>query len=138
MLLSSVYDGIAQSARQWLVQWLEERAPSNLGASLWTMPRSQEVVGHIDTLLFNNRTLLDSAAQGLTPATHAAQIAYLMTNNAIRAVELAIEAAGNPGLARKNPLQSRYRNVVCERVHTPQNDVVLLNEGKAPFTQHWG
>lgn len=135
VLLSSVYDGIAQSARNWLVQWLEERAPSNLGASLSTLPRFQEVVGHIDTLLFANRTLLDSAAQGLTPATHAAQIKYLVTANAIRAVELAIEAAGNPGLSRKNPLQRHYRNVVCGRVHTPQNDVVLLNVGKAAFAQ---
>jgi alkylation response protein AidB-like acyl-CoA dehydrogenase len=136
VLLSSVYDGIAQSARNWLVQWLEERAPSNLGASLSTLPRFQEVVGHIDTLLFNNRTLLDCAAHGLTPPAHAAQIKYLVTNNAIRAVELAIEAAGNPGLSRKNPLQRHYRNVVCGRVHTPQNDVVLGNVGKAAFAQH--
>ncbi|HEY0288610.1 MAG TPA: acyl-CoA dehydrogenase family protein [Pseudomonas sp.] len=135
VLMSSVYDGIAQSARDWLVQWLEERAPSNLGASLSTLPRFQEVVGHIDTLLFANRTLLDSAAGGLTAPTHAAQIKYLVTNNAIRAVELAIEAAGNPGLSRKNPLQRHYRNVVCGRVHTPQNDVALQGVGKAAFAQ---
>jgi len=34
VLLSSVYDGIAQSARDWLVDFLEQRAPSNLAAAL--------------------------------------------------------------------------------------------------------
>ncbi|KTB99999.1 MULTISPECIES: acyl-CoA dehydrogenase family protein [Pseudomonas syringae group] len=133
VLLSSVYDGIAQSARDWLVHWLEQRTPSNLGASLSTLPRFQETVGQIDTLLFANRSLLQSAAHGHTPAQHAGQIKYLVTGNAIRAVELAIEASGNPGLSRSNPLQRHYRNVLCSRVHTPQNDAVLASVGKAAF-----
>ncbi|ELQ09655.1 acyl-CoA dehydrogenase [Pseudomonas syringae BRIP39023] len=133
VLLSSVYDGIAQSARDWLVHWLEQRTPSNLGASLSTLPRFQETVGQIDTLLFANRSLLQSAAHGHTPAQHAGQIKYLVTGNAIRAVELAIEASGNPGLSRSNPLQRHYRNVLCGRVHTPQNDAVLTGVGRAAF-----
>ncbi|WP_455809560.1 acyl-CoA dehydrogenase family protein [Pseudomonas koreensis] len=133
VLLSSVYDGIAQSARDWLVHWLEQRTPSNLGASLSTLPRFQETVGQIDTLLFANCSLLQSAAHGHTPAQHAGQIKYLVTGNAIRAVELAIEASGNPGLSRSNPLQRHYRNVLCGRVHTPQNDAVLTGVGKAAF-----
>lgn len=133
VLLSSVYDGIAQSARDWLVHWLEQRTPSNLGAALSTLPRFQETVGHIDTLLFANHSLLQSAAHGHTPAQHAGQIKYLVTGNAIRAVELAIEASGNPGLSRSNPLQRHYRNVLCGRVHTPQNDAVLASVGKAAF-----
>lgn len=133
VLLSSVYDGIAQSARDWLVHWLEQRTPSNLGAALSTLPRFQETVGQIDTLLFANRSLLQSAAHGHTPAQHAGQIKYLVIGNAIRAVELAIEASGNPGLSRSNPLQRHYRNVLCGRVHTPQNDAVLASVGKAAF-----
>ncbi|VVN68240.1 acyl-CoA dehydrogenase family protein [Pseudomonas fluorescens] len=135
VLLSSVYDGVAQAARDWLVRWLENRAPSNLGAALSTLPRFQETVGHIDTLLFANRSLLDSAAEGHTPAGHAAQLKFLVTGNAIRAVELAIEASGNPGLSRTNPLQRHYRDVLCSRVHTPQNDAVLQGVGKAVFAQ---
>ncbi|HEX8593423.1 MAG TPA: acyl-CoA dehydrogenase family protein [Pseudomonas sp.] len=135
VLLSSVYDGVAHSARNWFVQWLEQRKPSNLGAALSTLPRFQEVVGEIDTLLFNNHNLLQSAAQGLTPAAHAAQIKYLVTTNAIRAVELAVEASGNPGLSRSNPLQRHLRDVLCARIHTPQNDVALIGVGKAVFAQ---
>ncbi|WP_397451993.1 acyl-CoA dehydrogenase family protein [Pseudomonas sp. NA-150] len=135
VLLSSVYDAIAQSARDWFVDWLEQRKPSNLGAALSTLPRFQETVGHIDTLLFANRNLLESAANGHVAPAHAAQIKYLVTGNAIRAVELAIEATGNPGLSRNNPLQRHYRNVLCGRVHTPQNDAVLTSVGKAAFAQ---
>ena len=135
VLLSSVYDGVAQAARDWLVGWLETRKPSNLGAALSTLPRFQETVGHIDTLLFANRSLLDAAAEGHTPASNAAQLKYLVTGNAIRAVELAIEASGNPGLSRHNPLQRHYRDVLCSRVHTPQNDAVLQGVGKAVFAQ---
>lgn len=135
VLLSSVYDGVAQAARDWFVSWLEQRKPSNLGAALSTLPRFQETVGHIDTLLFANRSLLDAAAEGRTPASNAAQLKYLVTGNAIRAVELAIEASGNPGLSRHNPLQRHYRDVLCSRVHTPQNDAVLQGVGKAVFAQ---
>ncbi|RON52120.1 acyl-CoA dehydrogenase family protein [Pseudomonas frederiksbergensis] len=135
VLLSSVYDGVAQAARDWFVSWLEQRKPSNLGAALSTLPRFQETVGHIDTLLFANRSLLDAAAEGRTPVSNAAQLKYLVTGNAIRAVELAIEASGNPGLSRNNPLQRHYRDVLCSRVHTPQNDAVLQGVGKAVFAQ---
>ncbi|NWB96947.1 acyl-CoA/acyl-ACP dehydrogenase [Pseudomonas gingeri] len=135
VLLSSVYDGIAKAARDWLVDWLEQRKPSNLGAPLSTLPRFQETVGHIDTLLFANRSLLEAAAEGHTSGSHAAQLKYLVTGNAIRAVELAIEASGNPGLSRHNPLQRHYRDVLCSRVHTPQNDAVLQGVGKAVFAQ---
>lgn len=134
VLLSAVYDGVAHAARDWLVGWLEQRKPSNLGASLATLPRFQEAVGHIDTLLFANRNLLHSAAQGHVPSQHAAQIKYLVTHNAQRAVEIALEASGNPGLSRSNPLQRHYRNVLCARVHTPQNDTVLQGVGKAVFS----
>ncbi len=78
VLLSSVYDAVAQAARDWLVNWLEERKPSNLGAALSTLPRFQETVGHIDTLLFANRSLLDAAAEGHTPTANAAQVKYLV------------------------------------------------------------
>lgn len=135
VLLSAVYDGVAQAARDWLVDWLETRKPSNLGAALSTLPRFQETVGQIDTLLFASRSLLDAAAEGRTHASHAAQLKYLVTDNAIRAVELAIEASGNPGLSRHNPLQRHYRDVLCSRVHTPQNDAVLQGIGKAVFAQ---
>jgi alkylation response protein AidB-like acyl-CoA dehydrogenase len=54
-----------------------------------------------------------------------------VTNNAIEAVAKAIEVSGNPGLARDNPLQRHYRDVLCARVHSPQNDSILMSAGRA-------
>lgn len=133
VLVASVYDGVAQAARDWFVNWAIERKPSALGASLATLPRFQEIVGRIDALLFSNRVLLESAAQGQLAADAAGKIKYLTTNQAIQAVELALEVSGNRGLSRRNALERHYRNVLCSRVHNPQDDVLLLNTGKAAF-----
>ena len=135
VLLPALYDGVAQAARDWLVQFLNNRAPSNLGASLASLPRFQEVVGRIDTLLFANRSLLDSAVAGHIDPRHAGQIKHLVSRNAIQAVELAIEAAGNPGLSRRNPLERHYRDVLCSRIHTPQDDVVLAQVGRSALAE---
>lgn len=135
VLLSSIYDGVARAARDWLVGWLRERTPANLGAPLASLPRFQELVGRIDALLFSNRVLLDAAADGRVAASEATQVKHLVTNQAIKAVELAIEAIGNPALARSNPLERHYRDVLCSRIHTPQDDAILSAVGRAAFAQ---
>nr|WP_236721051.1 acyl-CoA dehydrogenase family protein [Paraburkholderia phytofirmans] len=133
-LLSSIYDSVAHAARDWLVSWLLERKPSNLGAALATLPKFQQTIGTIDTLLLNNRVLLGAVAGGTVDATKAAQIKHLVTTNAIRAVELAVESIGNPALSRDNPLERHFRDVLCARIHTPQDDTILIGAGRAAFT----
>lgn len=133
VLTAAIYDAAARTARDWFVQFVLDRRPANLGASLSTLPRFQELVGAIDGLLLQNRVLLDSAAEGRLGAAHGGLVKHLVTENAIAAVEKAIAASGNPGLSRNNPLQRHYRDVLCGRVHTPQADVVLAGAGKAAF-----
>jgi alkylation response protein AidB-like acyl-CoA dehydrogenase len=133
VLLSAIYDAVARSARDWLATWLEERVPANLGAPLSSLPRFQEALGQLDAWLFSNRVLIDAAANGSIASTDAFRIKYLVTNQAIQVVEKAIELSGNPGLSRANPLQRHYRDVLCSRIHTPQNDTILVNSGRAAF-----
>ncbi|MXP53151.1 acyl-CoA dehydrogenase [Pantoea sp. Seng] len=130
VLLGSLYDAIAQSARDWFIGFLQQRAPANLGAPLASLPRFQELVGQIDTLLFTNHTLLNSAARGQVASGHTAQIKQVVTENAIRAVELMVENIGNHALTRHHPLQRHYRNVLCGRIHTPQSDAIFTSVGK--------
>jgi alkylation response protein AidB-like acyl-CoA dehydrogenase len=132
-LTSAIYDAVARAGRDWFVGWLQDRKPANLGASLATLPRFQELVGGIDALLFENRILLDAAASGGVPVAEASLVKHLVTENAIAAVERAIAASGNPGLSRHNALQRHYRDVLCGRIHTPQADVILTSAGKAAF-----
>jgi alkylation response protein AidB-like acyl-CoA dehydrogenase len=136
VLTSAIYDAVARNARDWFVGWLIERQPANLGASLSTLPRFQELVGDIDGLLLQNQLLLDSAAEGRLGAAQGGLVKHLVTENAIAAVEKAIAASGNPGLSRHNPLQRHYRDVLCGRIHTPQADVVLAGAGKAAFASY--
>ncbi|MFF7710912.1 acyl-CoA dehydrogenase family protein [Pseudomonas sp. NPDC007930] len=131
VLLPTVYDAVARAARDWLVQFLHSRVPANLGVPLASLPRLQELLGQIDTLLFTNQALLDSAAAGQLPLANAGQLKQRVTAQAIAAVELAVQAAGNHGLSRRNPLERHYRDVLCGRVHTPQDDSVFAAAGRA-------
>ncbi|MBL6612620.1 MAG: acyl-CoA/acyl-ACP dehydrogenase [Reyranella sp.] len=135
LLVAAVYDGIARSARDWLVDFLRDRKPANLGASLATLPRMQEAVGEIETLLAANARLLRSAAldldDGRPPApSEAGMLKSIITNNAIAAVEGALKLTGNHGVSRRNALERHHRDVVCARIHTPQDDSVRLAAGR--------
>jgi alkylation response protein AidB-like acyl-CoA dehydrogenase len=133
VLLSALYDAVARNARDWLARWLQERVPANLGAPLAGLPRFQEALGQVDTWLFSNRVLIDTAAAGGIDAADAFRVKYLVTNQAIAVVEKALELIGNPALTRSNPLERHYRDVLCSRIHTPQNDTILVSAGKAAF-----
>lgn len=135
VLTSAIYDAVARNARDWLVGWLIDREPTNLGASLSTLPRFQEVVGTIDGLLLQNRLLLDAGTSGATSGLEAGLVKHLVTENAIAAVEKAIAVTGNAGLTRHNPLERHLRDVLCGRIHTPQGDVVLGSTGRTAFAE---
>ncbi|QBQ99501.1 acyl-CoA dehydrogenase family protein [Paraburkholderia pallida] len=136
VLLPAIYDGVARAARDWFVQWAAHRVPSGLNAPLASLDSYQQNVGRIDALLLSNRVLLDAGAAGAVPVAEAQAIKYLVSRNAIDAVEIALEASSNPGLSRDNPLERHYRDVLCARIHTPQNDTVLGNLGRAAFAAH--
>ncbi|NTJ44649.1 acyl-CoA/acyl-ACP dehydrogenase [Agrobacterium larrymoorei] len=136
ILTAALYDGIAKAGRDWLRSFLKERAPSNLGASLATVPRIQGVVGEIEALLLVNRVLIENAAHTADAApvpdpVHAQLVKHIATNNAVKALELALSVSGNHGLDRANPLERHFRDVLCGRVHAPQSDTILVNAGKA-------
>lgn len=138
LVLASLYCAIARAARDWLTGYLHERRPSNLGASLATLPRMQAAVGDIQALTWTNDRLIFGLADeidrdGYHPGTgiETSLAKMVATNNAVKAVEIAVGLVGNPGLARANPLERHYRDVLCSRIHVPQDDMVQLMAGKA-------
>lgn len=133
LILAHLYDAVARSARDWLISFLHERAPSGLGRPLATLPRFHAVVGEIDGLLLSNSALLTHAhTQGEDISlTEASQIKRLVTEHAIKAVQRAVEVTGNPGLSQNNALERHYRDVLCGRIHSPQADTVLEKAGYA-------
>jgi len=135
IFVAAIYDGVARAARDWLVDFLKNRVPSNLGASLATLPRAQEVVGGIEARLAVNARLIDSFARdfddGIALSASESNIIKLtVTNNAVAVVEDALSLTSNHGLTRNNPLERHYRDVLCGRVHTPQDDATRVNAGR--------
>jgi alkylation response protein AidB-like acyl-CoA dehydrogenase len=135
VFIAAIYDGVARAARDWLIGFLKNRVPSNLGAALATLPRSQDVVGGIETRLAVNARLIDSFAADydngvvLSPS-ESNTIKLTVTNNAVAVVEDALSLTGNHGLTRANPLERHYRDVLCGRVHTPQDDSTRVSAGR--------
>jgi alkylation response protein AidB-like acyl-CoA dehydrogenase len=135
IFVAAIYDGIARAARDWLVEFLKNRVPSNLGASLATLPRAQEVVGDIEARLAVNARLIESFAGDfddgvLLSASESNIVKLTVTNNAVAVVEDALSLTSNHGLTRANPLERYYRDVLCGRVHTPQDDATRVNAGR--------
>jgi alkylation response protein AidB-like acyl-CoA dehydrogenase len=135
IFVAAIYDGVARAARDWLVEFLNNRVPSNLGASLATLPRAQELVGDIEARLAVNARLIDSFARDFDDgvalsASESNIIKLTVTNNAIAVVEDALSLTSNHGLTRANPLERHYRDVLCGRVHTPQDDATRVSAGR--------
>jgi alkylation response protein AidB-like acyl-CoA dehydrogenase len=83
-------------------------------------------------VLIETAAVRSDAGEALS-AVEANNIKYIATGNAIRAVEIGLELTGNPGLSRKNPLERHYRDVLCSRIHSPQDDTILVAAGLAGF-----
>ena len=139
-LLAAVYDAIARSARDWLVTFLNERKPASLGAPLATLPRFQEAVGEIEKRLLVNRSLIERTGRdvdnGLVPpAEDSALLKVIVTENAIAVVEQCVKLSSNHGINRDNPLERHFRDVLCGRIHTPQDDSALAASGRRALSR---
>jgi len=139
LLIAATYHGVAVAARDWLTAYLHHRVPSGLGRPLATLPRFQEAVGRVEAgvrtagrLLVDTARRVDEAGDGLAEALADAGVVKLtVTNSAIDVVSEAVALVGNPGLSRGNDLERHLRNVLCSRIHTPQDDMILAGAGRA-------
>jgi alkylation response protein AidB-like acyl-CoA dehydrogenase len=138
LLLSSLYLGVAEAARDRLADYLHERVPTSLGAPLASLPRFQAAVGEIASSLVGARRLLDGLARDLDAgdeqarraAADAGPIKMLVSRAVIGATEQAVALVGNPGLSRHLPLQRHLRDAMCSRTHTPQDDTIAGEVGR--------
>jgi alkylation response protein AidB-like acyl-CoA dehydrogenase len=135
VFLGAIYDGVARAARDWLIKFLKERVPASLGAPLAMLPRAQEILGSIEAKLAVNGRLIDSFARDFDDgvsigAAEASIVKLTVTNNAVAVIEDALSLTSNHGLSRANPLERHYRDVLCGRVHTPQDDSTRVSLGR--------
>jgi alkylation response protein AidB-like acyl-CoA dehydrogenase len=134
--IGAIYLGVAYAARDWLAGYLRERVPTNLGKPLATLPRFQQEVGAIEAGLASASTFLGSVAAAVDAGAtvdpqHPNLAKTVVTNAAIDAVQRAVALIGNAGLSRHNPIERHLRDVLCGRIHTPQDDAVLGSAGRS-------
>jgi len=132
----ALYVGVARAARAAFVRYARERVPTALGRPIAETERIQTVAGEIDAQIALAETLLHGALLR-TDTAHLPQLPLLkvqIARAAIAAVETAVAALGNPALTRHQPFERHLRDVLCVRVHPPQEDAALLAAGRRLFS----
>ncbi|HEY9313252.1 acyl-CoA dehydrogenase family protein [Williamsia sp.] len=131
----ALYVGVARAARSAFATYARERVPTALGRPISETERIQTVAGEIEaqivqaeTLLYG--TLLRVEADDPTVAAGLSLVKVQIARSVIAAVQTAVAALGNAALTRHNPLERHLRDVLCVRVHPPQEDTALLAAGR--------
>ena len=136
IFVAAIYDGVARAARDWLVEFLKNREAV----------QSRRIAGDAAAGAGDRRRHRGAACRQCAPdrqlspaistmacssAPSESNIVKLtVTNNAVAVVEDALSLTSNHGLTRANPLERHYRDVLCGRVHTPQDDATRVNAGR--------
>jgi indole-3-acetate monooxygenase len=114
-LIYAVYLGVAESARDIALGLAAKRAPTG---------RAARLAGQMDTSLRSaqlaQRSMLEAADRNAPSETSISDVMIgrrLVEENAIRAVELAMELAGGAGFYRDAGLERRFRDIQGARYH---------------------
>jgi alkylation response protein AidB-like acyl-CoA dehydrogenase len=130
----ALYLGVARAARSAFIAYARERVPTALGRPIATTERIQTVAGEIEAQIAQAEALLFGTLLRLE-AGHdvTAQLSVVkvqIARSVVAAVNAAVAALGNPALTRKSPLERHLRDVLCVRIHPPQEDTALLAAGR--------
>ena len=138
LLSSAVYLGIATAARDFAVQFAQERVPSGLGKPIAELPNVQQRVAEMEILLFQARSALYNTIETYErfPEHQAgmgwqlAAAKYTVTNLAVQITDLALRTTGSNGLLRKYALERYFRDARAGLGNPPIDDVALSIIGK--------
>jgi alkylation response protein AidB-like acyl-CoA dehydrogenase len=134
LVVTALYLGVAEAARDAFLAYAEDRVPANLGYPIARTERIVGLAGEIDLLVGGARQLILGALDHAADAPEALMRARLLAGRQLRqAVHLAVGALGNPGLSRDTGLERHFRDVQSVLVHAPQEDTVIGLLGRAAF-----
>jgi alkylation response protein AidB-like acyl-CoA dehydrogenase len=150
--LSSVYLGVAQAAIDWTVRYLVERQPPTEERPLSHMPGLQYQLAEMVALTETSRALVRSSAEDWMARTWSSEESqrksglckYVVTNNSLKAVGLAMDIAGGPGIFREMGLERLFRDARAGKAHPPADMMALESIGKSElgiprdFRPRWG
>jgi alkylation response protein AidB-like acyl-CoA dehydrogenase len=133
--VTAMYVGVARAAQEFYLRFAHERIPAGLGKPIAQTERIQSIAGEIEAQLFQAEEVMHSVARRADAGDgdaigRAPFVKLLATRNAVTAVQTAVQALGNPALSRSNPIERHLRDVLCCRIHPPQDDMALLVLGR--------
>jgi alkylation response protein AidB-like acyl-CoA dehydrogenase len=131
----ALYVGVAEAARDFFGAFARTRVPTALGRPIATTERIQGVAGEIEAHLTTAQEVLHSLAVRVDAGDPTVFARFglgkvIASRSAIDAVQTAVAALGNPALTRGNPLERHLRDVLCSRIHPPQDDTALVGAGR--------
>lgn len=152
LTLSSVYLGVAQAAVDWTTDYVKSRRPQSEERPLSHMAGVQYQLAEMLALQEASRALIRTSAEGwmakpwaaAESGFHAGICKYIVTNNNVRVLNLAMDIAGGPGLFRRFGLERLYRDVRAGKAHPPSDVGALESIAKyhlgipMDFRPRWG
>lgn len=139
LTVSAVYLGVAEAARDFVVEFAAARTPTVLGRPINQLLSVQLKAADMEMALLTGTTLMLAAAHDWVrcpdrQAELAPKIAAVKTiaiNRAIETVDIAMRIAGGVGLYRRLPLERYYRDVRAGLSHPPLEDRAREQIGRA-------
>lgn len=134
LCLTAIYLGVAEAAAEIFARFAHDRVPANLGHPIARTERFVALAGEIDLLTGSARSLIFDALAHHADAPEQLLRARLVAGRHIQqAVQIAVRALGNPGLAADLGLERRFRDAQAALVHAPQEDTTITMLGRAAF-----
>ena len=137
--IGAVYIGIAQAARDFVVDFMRDRPRFPLKHPMSHLPSVYNKVGEIDLLIETARAMmwkagaemnLDDPVSWSRKAIAARMVAI---ENSVKAVDLALRAVGGASYFKRLPLERYYRDVRAGLYHPFDTDESLEFLGKSAF-----
>ncbi|MDO7908845.1 acyl-CoA dehydrogenase family protein [Paenibacillus sp. JX-17] len=131
--IPACYMGIAIAARDYALTFAKSYRPNQVGGPIADLPLVQQNLGLMEAELRSARSVLYEAAERwdrdeesrprMRPELGLAK--YIVTNHALRVVDLAMRIVGGTSLSRNHPLERYYRDVRAGLHNPPMDNNVL-------------
>src|SRR5215469_14986817 len=137
--IGAPYIGIAEAARNFVVDFMRERPRFPLKKPMSHLPSVYNKVGEMDMLIEGARAAMWKAAAEAdlddpqTWAIKSCAARMIAIENSTRVVDLALRAVGGSSYFKRLPLERYFRDMRAGLYHPPDSDETLEMLGRAAF-----
>ena len=139
--IPACYIGIAKAARDYAVQFAKSYQPQSLPHPISEVPEVRRKVAEIDIELMKSRHFMYHVAslwdqypeKRREMGEELAAVKYVVTNSAVKIVDIAMRIVGGQSLMKSHPLERYYRDVRAGLHNPPADDLTFMKIGNKAF-----